>query len=242
MTRDIPANMADRLIVALDVPSPAEAERLVERLDGVVSFFKIGLWLLFAEGTDAFIDKLIRSGKDIFLDYKMFDIPETVKEGVARARDRGIRFVTVHGDEEIIEAAVAGKANSTFLKIFTITVLTSMNDKDLSEMGYRVTVKELIRIRVKNALKHGSDGIIASADDNPNEIRQLSDNHGLLIATPGIRLPGGGTDDHKRVSTPEAAIRGGADFIILGRPIVHAPDPRQRAKDVIRQMEAGRRP
>lgn len=238
-TRDVPVEMADRLIVALDVDRPDKAQDIVARLDGVVSFFKIGLWLLFAEGTDRLIDTLIRDKKNVFLDYKMFDIGETVQHGVARARDRGIKFVTVHGDAEIIRHAVAGKGDSDFLKILTITVLTSMDDTDLHQMGYRWTVRELIEHRVRDALKYGSDGIIASASDNPNEIRRIVDNQGLLIATPGVRAPGARTDDHKRVSTPAGAIRDGADYIVMGRPILEAPDPRQAAECVIADMRAG---
>ena len=238
--RDIPDSMSDRLIVALDMRSPAEAEALVNKLDGVVSFFKINVWLLFAQGTDTLIDDLIKKGKNIFLDYKMYDIPETVRGGVERARDRGIKFVTVHGYSDIIKAAVEAKKKSDFLKIFTITVLTSMEQADLEDMGYRgITVKELIELRVRNSIKHGSDGIIASAEDDPDDIRRIVANERLLIATPGIRMAGAYTDDHKRLATPSEAIRKGADYIIVGRPIIAASDPRAQALEVVRQMETG---
>jgi orotidine-5'-phosphate decarboxylase len=239
MMRDVPENMADRLIVALDVRRPSEARELVHKLDGIVSFFKIGLWLLFAEGTDALIDALIAQRKNVFLDYKMFDIGETVKEGVSRARERGVKFVTVHGDPEIMRAAVEGKAGSDFLKIFTITVLTSMNDSDLREMGYAMTVKELIELRVRKSLESGCDGIIASAADKPSEIRQLFKSEGLLIATPGVRPAGMSLDDHKRPATPYEAIRDGADYIVMGRPIVQHPDPAAQARSVIDEMKRG---
>lgn len=239
--RDVPANMADRLIVALDVRSVEEARHLVEKLDGVVSFYKIGLWLLFAEGTDKLIDDLIAQGKDIFLDYKMFDISQTVAEGVARARDRKIKFLTVHGDKSIMEAAVREKGESKTLKIFAITVLTSLDDKDLEEMGYRVPVKELVNIRVRKAVACGCDGIIASADDNPNEIRGMLSAPGLLIATPGIRSEGEALDDQKRTATPAEAIRDGADYLVMGREIIRAPDPRARALAIIEEMEKGAR-
>jgi len=239
--RDVPTNMADRLIVALDVPSPNEASALVDKLEGIVSFFKVGLWLLFAVGTDALIDKLVKRKKNVFLDYKMFDIAETVSRGIERARDRGIRFVTVHGYSEIIKAAVAAKGNSNFLKVFTITVLTSMDESDLEDMGYSgITVKQLIELRVKKALKYGSDGVIASPADNPNEIRRLVDNQGLLIATPGIRMEGASSDDHVRYATPSQAIRDGADYLIVGRPILKAVDPRSMAQRIIQEMEAGK--
>jgi orotidine-5'-phosphate decarboxylase len=237
--RDIPADMAERLIVALDVPSPDDAKELITKLDGIVSFYKIGLWLLFAEGTDKLIDDLIRSGKNVFLDYKMFDIGETVRKGVTRAKDRGIKFVTVHGDDEIMEAAVKGKDGSDFLKIFTITVLTSMDDSNLRDMGYRLTVKELIELRVRKSIQCGCDGIIASAADKPNEIRQLVANQGLLIATPGIRPDGSQTDDHKRSANPTQAIIDGADYLVVGRPIIENPDPASMARVIIEQMKLG---
>lgn len=237
--RDIPANMAERLIVALDVSSPDDAKELIKKLDGIVSFYKIGLWLLFAEGTDKLIDDLVKSGKNVFLDYKMFDIGETVRKGVTRAKDRGIKFVTVHGDDEIMRAAVEGKGDCDFLKIFTITVLTSMNDADLREMGYRLTVKELIELRVRKSLECRCDGIIASAADNPNEIRQLVDSQGLLIATPGIRPHGSQADDHKRSATPTQAIRDGADYLVIGRPIIESTDPASMAHKIIEEMKLG---
>src|ERR1700730_8063045 len=238
--RDIPTNMAERLIVALDVRRPDDANALIKKLDGIVSFYKIGLWLLFAEGTDKLIDDLIRSGKNVFLDYKMLDIGETVREGVTRAKDRGVKFVTVHAEnDEIMKKAVEGKGGSDSIKIFTITVLTSMNDADLKESGYRLTVKELIELRVRKSLECGCDGIIASAADNPNEIRQLVNNQGLLIATPGIRPDGCFADDHKRVASPTQAIRDGADYLVIGRPIIYDNDPASIARTVIEQMKLG---
>ena len=237
--RDIPTNMAERLIVALDVRSPDDANALIKKLDGIVSFYKIGLWLLFAEGTDKLIGELIKNGKNVFLDYKMFDIGETVREGVTRAKDRGVKFVTVHGDDAIMKAAVEGKGGSSSLKIFTITVLTSMDDADLKEIGYRLTVKELIKLRVRKSIECGCDGIIASAADNPNEIRQLVDNQGLLIATPGIRPVGYPADDHKRHAGPTQAIRDGADYLVIGRPIIQSSDPASMARTVIEEMKLG---
>jgi orotidine-5'-phosphate decarboxylase len=138
--RNLPADMAERLIVALDVPTIPEANRLVAALDGTVSFFKIGLWLAFAEGVDGLIKDLISANKKVFLDAKMFDIGQTVEEGVARAADRGVSFVTVHGDWQIIRSAVKGKRNRD-VKIFSITVLTSLSDQALLEMGYRLNAK-----------------------------------------------------------------------------------------------------
>lgn len=239
VSRDVPANMADRLIVALDVPTPEQASNLIDRLDGIVSFYKIGMGLFVARGTEALIDKLIDSGKSVFLDYKMFDIPQTVRQGVERAKERGVRFVTVHGDEEIMRAAVEGRGNSDYLKIFSITVLTSLDNADLKKMGYEITVPQLIKLRVEKSLSCGCDGIIASANDKPNEIRRLFANDGLLIATPGIRSAGTATHDQKRIATPEQAIADGADYLVMGRQIIESPDPKVEALAVIEEMKRG---
>lgn len=237
--RDIPDAMADRLIVALDVPTIEGAEHLAGQLDGIVSFFKIGLWLLFAPGAEKFIDGLIGQGKRVFLDAKMYDIGETVRQGVVRATERGVSIVTVHGDPEIMRAAVAGKAGSARTKVFAISVLTSLNDAAVREMGYALSVQELIRLRVKQAVECGCDGMIASADDNPNAIRAMAGAEHLLIATPGIREPGGSADDHKRHATPAQAIARGADYLVVGRPITQADNSAATAKRIVADMERG---
>jgi orotidine-5'-phosphate decarboxylase len=239
--RDVPAAMADRLIVALDVPTIEGAARLAEQLDGIVSFFKIGLWLLFARGAERFIDGLIAQGKRVFLDAKMYDIGETVRQGVARATERGVSIVTVHGDPEIMRAAVAGKAGSARTEVFAISVLTSLNDAAVREMGYALPVAELIRLRVRQAVECGCDGVIASAADDPNAIRRVANADHLLIATPGIRESGGSMDDHKRHTTPAQAIARGADYLVVGRPITQADDPAVAARRIIADMELGSR-
>jgi orotidine-5'-phosphate decarboxylase len=230
--------MNQRLIVALDVPDVQRARDIVAQLDGTVSFFKIGMWLLFKKETDALIDDLVGAGKQVFLDYKMYDIGETVKRGVEAAAKRGISFVTVHGDEAIMKAAAEGRAGSD-LKIFAITVLTSLNDSALHGMGYRVGVQDLISLRVALALKCGCDGIIASASDDPDSIRRLAGSDSLLIATPGVRMAGGKTDDHQRSADPATAISKGADYLVVGRPILEAPDLAARAHEIIAEMERG---
>ncbi len=234
----MPDGVAERLIVALDVPTVRQAEELVHRLDGTASFFKIGLWLLLAEGIERLVDGLVRTKKKIFLDCKMYDIGETVKRGVERARERGVKFVTVHGDAEIMRAAVMGKGNSDYLEILAVTVLTSLDDAALKEMGYARTVQELIDLRVRSAIDCGCDGIIASPLDRPDEIRQRFRSPGLLVATPGIRPAGRGVDDHKRAATPAEAILNGADYLIVGRPIIGAPDPATAAESIITEMRA----
>ena len=238
--RDVPQAMADRLIVALDVPTIEAAGRLAQRLDGIVSFFKIGLWLLFAPGAERLIDGLIGQGRRIFLDAKMYDIGETVRQGVARAAERGVSLVTVHGDPEIMRAAVAGRGGSARTKVFAISVLTSLDDTAVRAMGYAMPVADLVRVRVRQAVDCGCDGIVASAGDDPDAIRRMANAEHLLIATPGIREPGGAVDDHKRHATPAQAIARGADYLVVGRPITQADDPAAAAQRLIADMELGR--
>ena len=225
-----------RLIVALDVPTVAAADGLIDRLGDTVAFYKVGLWLLHAPGIDGLIDRLIGAGKEVFLDCKMYDIGETVREGVRRAAGRGVGLVTVHGSPGILQAAVEGK-KGTALKIFAISVLTNLDDADLYAMGYRCTVEELIDIRVKQALAHGCDGLIAAPRDT-GRIRRAAPADSLLLGTPGVRPSGHRRDDHKRGGTPRAAIEGGADYLIMGRPIVRAEDPPAAARAVAAEMQA----
>src|SRR5436309_15319929 len=154
----------DRLIVALDLPEVAAARVIADRLDGVVSFFKLGYWLMLAPGFEGFLDGLLKAGKRIFLDTKMFDIGETVREGVRRAAERGIGLVTVHGDRDIIRAAVEGKDGSE-LRILAITALTSLDDAGARELGYPGGVAAMIGDRVANCVTWGCDGVISSPDD-----------------------------------------------------------------------------
>jgi orotidine 5'-phosphate decarboxylase subfamily 1 len=186
--REVPGKVEDRLIVALDVPAISEARALIDKLEGVVSFFKVGLWLQFAAGFDGLLDYLLAKNKNIFLDAKMFDIGETVRQGVARAAERGVTFVTVHGDGEIMKAAVAGKGNSR-LKIFAITVLTSVDQDGLRELGYLCSVEDLIRLRVKRAIECGCDGIIASPHDNPTGFANSRESSGCWSPRRGFGSP-----------------------------------------------------
>src|SRR6266403_4211339 len=232
---DVPQRIEDRLIVALDVPSVDKARMLIGQLDGVVSFFKIGLWLQFASGFDSLIDELTSRGKKIFLDAKMFDIGETVRQGVTRAAERGVSFVTVHGDSEIIQAAAEGKAGSD-LKILVVPVLTSLDTAGLRELGYGGSLMELIIARARATWACGCDGIIAAPQDNPNEIRRAAGAEGLLVVTPGVRLAGSALDDHKRSGTPAQAIADGADYLVVGRPIIRSEDPALAANRIIEDM------
>ena len=235
--RDLPARMEDRLIVALDLPSVDAARAIVGRLDGTVTFYKVGLWLIFAPGFEAFLDDLLKSGCNVFLDAKMFDIGETVRRGIERVADRGVSFVTVHGDGDIIRAAVEGRGNSK-LRLLVVPALTSLNERGLRELGHGGTVADLIAERAKFALDRGVDGIIASPQDNPNAIRERLNTDRLLVVTPGVRLAGAALDDHKRSGTPAQAVADGADYLVVGRPIVQADDPAAMARRIIADMKS----
>jgi orotidine-5'-phosphate decarboxylase len=237
--RDLPTSMAERLIVALDVRPIGLARELVKALKGTVSFFKVGLWLQFEKGYEDLIESIVGEGHRLFLDAKMFDVPETVARAIESAVRRKASFVTIHGDENIMRAAVKAKAGSD-LKAFAITVLTSIDDRALFDMGFRLSAKELVLLRAKQASECGCDGIIASADDGPDQIRMLAGNERLLIATPGIRPVGSVRDDQRRIATPRQAIANGADYLVVGRPIVAESDPRDAALHIIEDMEAGR--
>lgn len=230
--------MNDQLIVALDVPTIKQARDLINQLDGTISFFKIGMWLVYADGCEELIKDLIKSNKKVFLDTKMYDIGKTVEEGVKRIVDRGIDIITVHGDSKIIESAVKGRGDSK-LKVFAISVLTSLNDDSLKEMGYALTTKELVKFRAKQAVELGCDGLIASAADNPDKIRLESGNSMLLIGTPGIRSIDDPVDDHARSATAIEAIATGSDYLIVGRPIISHANPLDRAKKILFEMNDG---
>jgi orotidine-5'-phosphate decarboxylase len=235
--RALPARMEDRLIVALDLPSVAEARAITAKLDGVVTFYKIGLWLIFAPGFEHFLDELLQSACNVFLDAKMFDIGETVKRGIERVAERGVSFVTIHGDSDIIRAAVEGRGASR-LKLLVVPALTSLNERGLRELGHSGSIADLIAERTRFALDCGVDGIIASPQDDPNAIRRRLDAERLLVVTPGVRLAGAALDDHKRSGTPAQAIADGADYLVVGRPIVQSSEPAAMAARIIDDMKS----
>jgi len=218
-----------------------EGKGIIAQLHGIVTFFKIGYWLYLESGVDDLYALTTTGGRKLFLDAKMFDVPQTISKAIKTVISRGASFVTVHGDLAIMKAAVDAKKGSD-LKIFAVTVLTNLDDAALKEMGYGLTARELVMLRAKNAVAAGCDGIIASADDNPDRIRELAQNADLLIATPGIRLAGGDRHDQRRVATPGEAILNGADYLVVGRPIIEHPehsDVRSAALDIIAQMQSG---
>ena len=231
------ADPTDRLIVALDVPDVPAARALVARLGEAARFYKIGMALFFDPAFHALVDELVAAGKHVFLDYKMYDIPETVRRGVAAVAARGVRMVTVHGDPEIVAAAADGAAGSGLL-VMAVTVLTSQDDAALRAMGHAMTVPELVRLRVRAAAQAGAAGVIASAADDPRALKAEA-GRDMLVVTPGIRLPGGAAHDQKRVMTPDAAMAGGADYLVVGRPITQATDPAGAAAEVVRLMRDG---
>jgi len=229
-------NAQDRLIVALDLPSIPDARRMVDTLEGVVTFYKIGLALQLAPGVEEFVLSLIQEGKKVFLDYKYYDIPETLKKAVSRAAQLGVSFLTIHGSSSLIRGAVEGKGSSN-LKLFTVTVLTSMDLGDIREMGYtQHSVEDLVRFRASKALEAGCDGVIASGLE-AESIKRLSEGK-LLVVTPGIREEESPADDQTRRTTARSAILAGADYLVIGRPITAASDPRAQAERTVGTMQA----
>ena len=225
----------DRLILALDVRDIDEAREMIRCLEGVVTFYKIGLTLQLAAGVEDLIRSLIAQGKRVFLDYKYYDVPETLRKAVSRASELGVSFLTIHGPSNLIRGAVEGKG-SRDLKLFTVTVLTSLDAADMAEMGYtQHSVEELVLFRAGKALAAGCDGVIASGRE-AGRIKEISRNK-LLVVTPGIRPEGYPDDDQKRKVTARDAILAGADYLVIGRPITGAADPRQVAQDFLREMQ-----
>jgi orotidine-5'-phosphate decarboxylase len=222
----------DRLIVALDVPTVEEAREVVAQLDSAVTFYKIGMQLQFAGGIQL-AQELIGQEKKIFLDSKLLDIDQTITSAVANIAKMGVTFLTVHGPARVVQAAVKGRANS-HLKILSVTVLTSLDATDLADLGFECSVEELVLKRSRAALDAGADGVIASGQE-ANAIRKIAGNK-LTIVTPGIRPDGSDVGDQKRAVTPAAAIRAGADYLVMGRPIVQAPNRRQAAEGVLEEI------
>jgi orotidine-5'-phosphate decarboxylase len=224
----------DRLIVGLDVPTVGEAEAIVARLSDSVTFYKIGLQLIFAGGL-ALAERLTTSGKKIFLDVKLLDIDNTVEGAIENIARMGMTFVTIHAYPKAMRAAVAARGDAS-LGLLGVTVLTSMDDGDLAAAGYAGTVDALVIRRAKDARAAGMDGIVCS----PVEVGQVraAVGSGIALITPGIRPAGVEAGDQKRVTTPADAIRAGADYLVVARPIIRAPDPRQAAEAIQAEIAA----
>jgi orotidine-5'-phosphate decarboxylase len=218
---------AERLIVALDVPSASEARALAEKLGDAVRFYKIGLELFSAEGYFELLAWLAARGCKVFADLKLYDIPETVRRASANLRASGATFLTVHGHRSVMEAAAREKGA---MKILAVTVLTSFDRRDLDEMGSSLSVENLVLARARGAAESGCDGVIASGLEAPALKREFQDR--LLVVTPGIRPATGSGDDQKRTVDVARAFANGADYIVVGRPIRDAPDPRAAAEAI----------
>jgi len=218
-----------RLIVALDLPSVEAAEVMIERLGDTVGFYKIGYRLGFAGGLPL-ARSLVQAGKQVFLDMKLHDIANTVAQGVESIAKLGVTFLTVHAYPQTMRAALDGRAGSS-LKLLAVTVLTSYDDIDLHEAGYAVGVDELVAERAKRAHDLGLDGIVCSAEEC--SALHLMVGNDMVLVTPGIRPAGSDHADQKRVVTPANAIAAGADYLVVGRPITAASDPRAVAAAII---------
>ena len=219
----------DRLIFAMDVPDCDEARALADELGDAVTFYKIGLELMMSGGYFELLDWMLGRDKKVFCDLKFFDIPATVGSAVRQLKDRGASFVTVHGNQSIMEAAARNKGDT--LKVLGVTVLTSLDRGDLDDLGFACDIEALVLSRARRALEAGCDGVISSGLEVP-KLREYIDSK-LLVVTPGIRpvdnKPAG---DQKRVVTVETAFANGADYIVVGRPIRDAASPREAAEAI----------
>ena len=225
-------NPRDRLILALDLSSVAEAEAMIARLGNAVAFYKIGYQLGFAGGLEL-ARKLAGAGKQVFADLKLHDIGNTVAKGVESIARLGATFVTVHAYPQTMHAAVDAR-KGTNLRILAVTVLTSYDDADLAAAGYDFTVSELVAERAAQARDIGVDGLVCSGA----EVERLREIVGsdMVLVTPGIRPADAEVGDQKRIMTPSAAIAAGADYLVVGRPILSAPDPKAAAEEIVAEI------
>jgi orotidine-5'-phosphate decarboxylase len=232
--RDVTAATPEKLIVALDLPTPREAESLVASLGDSVRFYKIGLELAYGGGLSLAGD-LIKAGKQVFLDLKLHDIPATVSRACGQVAHLGATFLTVHAYPQTMKAAKLGAAGSP-LRVLGVTVLTSYDDRDLFEAGYAYSVADLVERRAAQAHEAGLDGLILSG----REVSAVRARFGrdMILVTPGIRLAGAAAADQKRTMTPAAAIAAGADYLVVGRPVARAGNPREAAEAIIAEIAA----
>lgn len=226
---------AGKLIIALDLPSTEEAEALVADLGEAGRFYKIGYQLMPVGGV-ALARRLSDAGKKVFLDFKFHDIGATVERGVASARRLGGDFLTVHAEPDVIAGAVAGRGDDRRLKILAVTVLTSLDQASLTRMGIDMALEDLVLKRAEVAAEGGADGVIASAREAAAIRARFGER--LLIVTPGVRPAGASRDDQARVVAPADAIRAGADYLVVGRPIVSASDPAAAARAIAAEIAA----
>jgi orotidine-5'-phosphate decarboxylase len=222
----------------LDLPGRLEAEAMVRALGDTVSFYKIGLQLLATDGM-ALARDLKADGHDVFLDWKLHDIGATVEKATAAIAATGAcDFLTVHAEPQVLKAAVRGRGDARGVKILGVTVMTSLTEDDLAEMGYGLGVSPLVERRIRQCLDAGADGVIAS----PHEaaLARRIGGPGFLVVTPGVRPAWAGKDDQARASTPAEALAAGASHLVCGRPITAAPDPQDAALRIVHEMAEGR--
>lgn len=224
----------DRLILALDVPSMAEADGLLDRLQGHISFVKVGLELYTAAGPEV-VKRIVERGMRVFLDLKFLDIEETVRRATNRVASMGVEFLTVHANRKALTAAVQGREGLP-LKLLAVTVLTNFDGQDLREMGIQRTIQDLVTARALLASEVGCDGVVASGEE-ASAIRQKVGPR-FTIVTPGVRPTGKGVDDHARATTPTQTIASGADYLVIGRPIRDAADPATTVTAILAEMQA----
>jgi orotidine-5'-phosphate decarboxylase len=223
------------LIIALDVESTTAALQLVEKIGSAADFYKVGMELYAAGGME-FVSQLASFRKKVFLDLKLYDIAETVKRATRQICQSGaVRFLTVHGSRAIMNAAVEGRGgNGT--KLLAVTVLTSFDQEDLADLGYSVSLADLVELRVRKAVESGMDGIVCSPLDAAR-VREVGGRE-LIIVTPGVRSAGAATGGQKRVATPSQAVRNGADYLVIGREVTRASDPRAACREILAEVAA----
>lgn len=224
----------DRMIVALDMADPLAAKNMARRLGSSVSFYKIGYELGFAGGL-ALAEELAGEGKKIFLDFKLHDIGNTVARGISSLANTGATFVTVHAYPQTMRAAVEGRGDSD-IKLLAVTALTSYDDADAAEAGYAFAVRDLVRLRAEQARTIGMDGVVCSAAETALVRDVIGPD--MVIVTPGIRPQGAASGDQKRTLTPGEAIAAGVDYLVVGRPVLTAPDPQAAAEAIVAEIEA----
>ena len=224
-----------RIIIALDVPSIDQARAIIDDLGDVPVLYKIGFQLISIGGFDL-ARTLIAEGKQVFLDLKFHDIGNTVEKGVASVCSLGARFLTVHAEPDVLRGAVAGRGDDPNLKILAVTVLTSLSQESLSQMGITTKIADLVLRRAEMAVKAGADGVVASAREAKAIRQRFGDD--LVIVTPGIRPVGSAQDDQARIVTPRQALDNGADYLVIGRPIVAASSRKQALAHILQDMRS----
>jgi len=221
------------IIIALDVDSTAEALSLIEKIGPAAEFYKVGMEMYATAGMD-FVREVTNLGKNVFLDLKLYDIGETVKRATKQiCAIASPTFLTVHGSKTVMKAAVEGRANST-TKLLAVTVLTSFDQEDLADLGYPAPISDLVELRVKKAAESGIDGIVCSPLDVAR-VRAVG-GPGLKLITPGVRSAGSSKGDQKRVATPLEAIQNGADYLVIGRLVTRAEDPRAACDQILAEI------